>query len=161
MLKAEGVRPPPGVTFPTEGADARAAAIQDGDDALSSLIGFEEEVAYKQHWLERGGIDLFRPSTPNQAMGDPYKELWKMYQKRRALAIIGQEWTRWGLDLREGFFWAGPLAGRYVQRTWMRPQPSDNSANFRKWHSPPLCCDRPEYVKAMVMHWARFTGVLP
>ena len=94
-------------------------------------------------------------------MDDPYKELWRMYQKKRALAEISREWTKWGLDMREGFFWAGPLTGHYVQRTWMFPRTGDNAAHFRRNRAPPLRCDRPEYVKAMVMHWARYTGELP
>ena len=104
---------------------------------------------------------MFAESTAEEFRADSYKGLWKMYQRKRSLAHISKEWTKWGLDMREGYFWAGPEVGKYVKRVWMQHAPRDNTHHFRSKRIPPLRCDRPEYVKPMIMHWARFTGVQP
>ena len=115
----------------------------DNSDWLSSTMGLSEEQLYKKLWQERGGHRIMLEVTPRTALEeDSYKGVRRMYAKRRFLAQVSREWTKWGLDMREGFFWAGPLAGQYVTRSWMRPVDrgimQGNAYHMRAFSIPPL-----------------------
>jgi hypothetical protein len=128
---------------------------------LASHGGADEERAFHNYWKARGGQAFFDRFTAPIARGtDSYVELRRMVTRRAYLARLSQEWTMHGLDNREAFFWAGPLVGQYVPMTW-RAKEDQQALAWRKRQLPPLQCDRPEYVQAMVQHWARLTGELP
>jgi hypothetical protein len=107
------------VPLPHQASQVKALNQSSNDDWLSSYGGVDEERAFHNYWLARGGQAFFdRFTAPGARSKDSYVELRRMVTRRAYLARLSQEWTMHGLDNREAFFWGGALVGQYLPMTW-------------------------------------------
>ena len=138
---------------------------------IITMAGFHEIRAYQEMWLgrvsERGLAELGEEGfSLRQLTGDKkdaFSQLRKMTFWGAFLSYVARLWTRWGLDLREGYLWGSPLAGTHVPTGWSKRARAldEERGAWISLNLPPLQCDRPEYVEAMRNTWAYLTKMPP
>ena len=86
-------------------------------------------------------------------MKEHMQKLAKEIYTRETVNRAVEESSRYGFDVRAGYFWWGPLGGSY----------SNQGSRENDWPTclPPLACDRPEFAKHLVAHWAYVLAIHP